>query len=217
MFSKINIRTTDDKNIVGNLFEKQKPQGWVLFLHAMQATKASYISLAENLQKAGYEGLAIDFRGHGNSDEGPEGYVNFSDEQQQEKINDVNASVAYLKTRGAATENISVVGASIGANLALQYASSESQLGKIVLLSPGLNYRGVTTKNFVTALRNNQSILFVGSEDDDYTAEAVNELFGLTPEGVTKQKIILKDGGHGTTMLERHPELLENIINFIKS
>jgi alpha-beta hydrolase superfamily lysophospholipase len=217
MYSKININSKDGKIIAGNLYEAKNPLGWVLFLHSMQATKASYDVLAQRLQYLGYECLAIDFRGHGNSEGGPEEYLNYNERQHQDKIFDVIVAVDYLKNKF--TENISgaIVGASIGSNLALQYIAENDNVNRAVLLSPGLNYRGVTTKNFVTKLVPSKRVLFVGSEDDNYTVEGINELVGLIPEGVNKEKIILKDAGHGATMFERHPELMENIINFIKS
>jgi len=216
MFSQVTLRTENGKKIAGDLFESSKPKGLVVYLHMMPATKESYTVLATKLQGLDYEGLAIDFRGHGISEGGPEGYLNFSDAEHQDKIKDVQAAARSLVNRHRDLPLI-VIGASIGANLALQFGISDDAVKKIILLSPGLNYRGIGIKNFITKLTESKSVLFVGSEDDNYAAECVQELFGLVPEGIKKQKIIFKDAGHGTAMFERHPELVENIINFIES
>ena len=215
MLEKINIQTSDGINVVGNLFGVENPSGWIIFLHSMQATKASYLDIARQFQEKGYEGLAIDFRGHGNSQFGPEGYLKFTEEDHQRKILDVESAVRFLESRGANAGQISIIGASIGSNLALLEASKNPKISHVVLLSPGLDYRGITTKNSVTRLTAGQRVLFVGSEDDNHTVESVNELFGLVPDGVFKDRIILTDAGHGTTMLERHPELNQKIIDFI--
>ena len=45
--------------------------------------------------------------------------------------------------------NIAIVGASIGANVALNYAASDPLIKAVVLLSPGLNYKGVTTSDTI--------------------------------------------------------------------
>lgn len=215
MYSQIGLKASDGKKLAANFFEAPEPKGGVVFLHMMPATKSSYTDLAQQFQKLGWEGIAVDFRGHGASEGGPEGYLEFSDEQHQEKYLDVDAAVDYLKKQGIDERSMSIVGASIGANLALKYLAQNEKINIAVLLSPGLNYRGVTTKDLVTKLDKNKRVLFVGSEDDNYSKEYIDELYGLIPEGAIKQKQIYKDAGHGTTMLERKADCAETIINFI--
>ena len=41
--------------------------------------------------------------------------------------------------------NTAIIGASIGANMALVTAANEAEIDTVVLLSPGLDYFGVTT------------------------------------------------------------------------
>jgi alpha-beta hydrolase superfamily lysophospholipase len=216
MFSNVDLKTSDGKKIAGNYFDTTNPKGWIVYLHMMPATKESYTALAQKFQSEGFSGIAIDFRGHGDSQDGPDGYVNFNDSQHQSKINDVKAAVDFCLDRGTIPIKVSLVGSSIGANLALDYLVQNDSVNKAVLLSPGLDYRGITTKNLITKLTIGKSVFMIGSEDDNYVVECVNELYGLVPEGVTKEKIILKDAGHGTTMIERHPETMEEIINFVK-
>jgi alpha-beta hydrolase superfamily lysophospholipase len=215
MYSQVEIKALDGKKLSANLFESPTVKGGVIFLHMMPATKASYTSLAQKFQELGWEGIAVDFRGHGASEGGPEGYLNFSDQQHQEKYLDISAAVDYLKKHNIGEDKISIIGASIGANLALKYLVQNEVIKTAVLLSPGLNYRGITTKDLVTKLGTGKRVLFVGSEDDNYTKECIEELYGLVPAGVEKQKQIYKDAGHGTTMLERNADCAEIIINFI--
>jgi alpha-beta hydrolase superfamily lysophospholipase len=217
MYSQVTIQTSDGKKLTGNLFEVGNPKGLVAYFHMMSATKESYTSLAEKLQDMGYTGIAMDFRGHGCSEGGPEGYLDFTDEQHQDKINDIKAAVKFIRGYHVKALPVCLIGASIGANLSLWMATEDMGVKKIILLSPGLNYRGINSRSLITKIPTSTEILFAGSEDDNYTVEGIQELFGLAPEGVRRQKIIFKDAGHGTAMCERHPELVENIINFIKS
>lgn len=217
MYSQVEIQTSDGKKISGNFFETDNPKGLVAYFHMMPATKGSYTPLAEKLQSEGYAGIAVDYRGHGYSEEGPEGYLNFTDKQHQNKINDLKAAIEFICSHYGKELPVYLIGASIGANLSLWLATEDVMIKKITLLSPGLNYGGINSRSLATKIPISTEVLFAGSEDDDYTVECIQELFGLVPEGIKKQKIIFKDAGHGTTMCERHPELVENIINFIKS
>jgi pimeloyl-ACP methyl ester carboxylesterase len=215
MYSQISLKTTDQKTLSSNFFDVENPKGGVVYLHMMPATKESFTKLAERLQDLGWRGIAIDFRGHGNSEGGPDGYLNFSEEEHQKKYFDVLAALDYLLKSGLDKKSISIVGASIGANLGLKLLAQDPEIKKAVLLSPGLSYRGITTKNLVTKLTAGKEVFFIGSEDDNYTKECIDELFGLVPEGVVKQKQIYKEAGHGTTILERAPDSFDIIINFI--
>ncbi|HPW34472.1 MAG TPA: alpha/beta fold hydrolase [Candidatus Paceibacterota bacterium] len=217
MYSNITITTEDKKILSGIFFEAPNPRGWVLCLHMMPSTKESYIKLAEKLQEKNFEVLAIDFRGHGSSEGGPDRYLGFSNTQHQEKYNDVVAGADFLSQRGNVENNLFVIGASIGANLGFKLISENNNCQKAVLLSPGIDYHGILTKNSATQISKDKKIMFVASEDDGYAVDESKELIGLLPEGVEKNKIFFKDAGHGTGMLESHPELADEIIKFINS
>jgi dienelactone hydrolase len=59
---------------------------------------------------------------------------------------DVKAAKQFLVTqKNINPNNIAIVGASIGANIALNYAASDPSIKAVVLLSPRLDYKGVTT------------------------------------------------------------------------
>ncbi|PIP92000.1 hypothetical protein COW77_02335, partial [Candidatus Wolfebacteria bacterium CG18_big_fil_WC_8_21_14_2_50_39_7] len=165
--NKIFLSTKDDVKIAADLYEVENPAGWLVLVHMMPATKESWTELAKNFQNAGYENLAIDLRGHGESDGGPDGYKSFADSQHQKSILDLEAAANYLiKERQATSDKIIFIGASIGANLSLQYISEHSEFKTAVLLSPGLNYRGIKTESLAKNLRAGQKVFFVSSRDD---------------------------------------------------
>jgi len=139
--NKVNITTSDGVKIIGNYYQPAGIiKGFVLYVHMMPATKESYNELATRIQRVGYAGLSIDLRGHGESQGGPKGYLTQTNKQTQNSINDIEASIEFLKKHGATNSNISIVGASIGANLAIEYASQNNLIERIVALSPGLDY-----------------------------------------------------------------------------
>lgn len=189
------------------------PRGAVLLLHMMPATKKSYTEFARALAERGIASLSIDFRGHGDSQYGPDGYKNFSDEDQQAKINDVEAGVAFLESKGFSANRIALVGASIGANLALQYAAAHPTIPAVVALSPGLNYHGVLTMPAIDGMPRVTRVYLAASSEDAESDAAVEK---LAERCLAKLTVKHFDGaGHGTTMLEREPTLANELVDWI--
>lgn len=221
---RLYFTTSDNVKIVANEFlpDRKKyptPRGWAIFLHMMPATKESWNSLADQMQQAGYAGLAIDLRGHGVSGGGPNGYREFSDREHQDSIRDVDAAVDILHGIGARDDHIILIGASIGANLALQYASQHRAIPCIVAISPGLDYHGIITKPFVEGFTENKRVLFIGARDDDHdpdNADDIEALHDAIPDGVDVAVEVVDSGGHGTNILSSDPELISEIITFIQ-
>ncbi len=219
------LTTTDNKKIAANYFPVDSktsatPKGWIVYLHMMPATKESWNALADRFCQQGYAGIAIDLRGHGASDDGPQGFARYSDAEHQGSLRDVDATVDFLKGIGAHDDRVSFIGASIGANLALQYIYNHRGFKKAILLSPGLDYHGIAIKHRIEGLPEDKKILFIGSLDDDRVidnAADVEMLFNAIPNGVEAKKIITETGGHGTAIVSHHPELIDELIHFIQS
>ena len=221
VFSLINkpmfFKTSDNVKIAYDLYEVNQPKGWLILAHMMPATKESWRDFAVELQKYGYESLAVDLRGHGESGGGPDGFKKFSDGEHQASIRDLEAGWEFLKSRGAAPEKSAVIGASIGANLSLQFAVSGAPIKNIILLSPGLNYRGIITLPLAKELENNRELLIATSKDDDDNAAESRQLYEAAPQSINKHLILFDRGGHGTDLLG-HPEeynLIKSIRQFL--
>ena len=231
---KIFLTTKDRVKIAANLYPAESPKGWIVFSHMMPATKESWIDLAERLQSGGYDSVAIDLRGHGESvlmkvdgsDLPKLNYRNFSDMEHQKSIFDLEAVADFLiKEQKAKPGKIFFVGASIGANLSLRYISEHPEFKTAVLLSPGLDYRGIKTEMMVKKLsagggsasggKAGQKVFFVSAKDDGGNAKENQKLYDLTPPGVEKQIKIYETGGHGTDILKTQPNLAKEIKDFI--
>lgn len=219
----LHLTTSDGIKISANYFPATRtkhpnPRGWVVFLHMMQATKSSWSTLADQLQQEGYAGIAIDLRGHGMSDGGPNGYQQFSDAEHQESMRDVDTAVDFLKGLGARNDRVAIIGASIGANLAMRYVARHRDFKTCVAFSPGLDYHGIVTKPLVESLPEDKRLLLIGAHDDDRVIDNVGDietLLSVVPRGVDVKKEIVATGGHGTAILSQNPELIEVIISFL--
>lgn len=203
---------TSDHVAIAALFRNKHYSKVAILLHMMPATKESWNDFSTELDRAGYASIAIDERGHGESTMGGMlDYKNFTEQQQQQKIHDVQAAFDYLIGEGFVEKDIVVIGASIGANLAIQFLSEHARAPFAIALSPGLNYRGVKTDRFIKQLHENQHVVLVASDDDDRDAAvSCRTLHELNPAQTT---FIEKYGiGHGTTMLEKDSALIDELI-----
>ena len=215
-FEIIKLKTKDDWEITGDYYAPDNAFGTsVLMLHMMPANRKSFSEIAVALLRIGFSGLAIDLRGHGESKGGPDGYKAFSDKEHQDSIYDVVSAADFLKTKGA--KKIFIIGASIGANLALQYLSMEPAVKAAVLLSPGLNYKGLMIDVFVKNVGTGKAIYFVASEGDKYSMESTRSLYDMTPDDVKKDIMAFDRGGHGTNLFDSHPELINDIVLWFKN
>jgi dienelactone hydrolase len=129
-------------------------------------------------------------------------------------VADAAGAYAWLASRSEIDPaRIGLVGASIGANLALNFAAGEPAVKTLVLLSPGLNYRGVTTEDAMTAY-GRRPVMLVSSAEDREAAVAVDRLQQLA-QG--QQSVLsLQDQGHGTAMLGRENGLEDAILKWLR-
>lgn len=216
MIETVRFTTSDGVEIVGDYTGAGAGAPAVLLLHMMPADRTSWRPFAEKLAQAGFGSLAIDFRGHGESTKQGDvrlNYKQFTDADHQASIHDVEAAIAFLESRGAV--KIAISGASIGANLTLQYLTEHPEVPAVILLSPGANYRGIKTEPFMRALASHQRVFLAASRDDEYSFETIQTLAAAKQVGVTKAEF---DGlGHGTTMFVKKPELMDEVIEWLKS
>lgn len=216
-FRPIALMTSDGVALAGTYGAASAARAWAVLVPMMPATKESFVPLARRLADAAISTLAIDLRGHGESQGGPLGYQSFTDRDHQASVRDIDAAVAYLRSQGAPDDRIALIGASIGANLSLHYLASHPSLRLAVLLSPGVDYRGVLAKESIVALSKGTGVFIASSQDDGYNAQETEELWGLIPDGVIKRRALFARAGHGTTMLEKEPSLFDDIILFIQN
>lgn len=218
MLKKINLTTSDGVRISGNFYKTEKTDAPVIILlHMMPATKDSWNNFAKKLNIAGFQCLAIDLRGHGESSGGPQGFQNFTDENYQKSIYDVECAIKFFLSKNVSIEKIFLVGASIGANLALQFQAENPKIKASILLSPGLNYKGIETEQMARKLKKDQSIfLIAGGNNDEYSTETVQKLSNII-SSENKEVMIFKNSGHGTMIFKEDPAIMDKIIDWLKN
>lgn len=198
MPEKINLKTEDGVEIKGNFYDSNHKKS-ILLIHQFSKDKDSWDELIKVLLVT-HSIFAIDLRGHGES----EGDYNEFDETDFKKMSfDVKAGVKFLEERGFEPEKLNIVGSSIGANLAQNYAA-DNAINKTILLSPGLNFKGIEF-----TLKDTHSLI-ITSRDDDYSYQSVKKIESECPKF---KCAYLDKKGHGIAMLDE--DLMNSIQMFL--
>lgn len=198
----VTLTTSDNVNIASTFYPGSDNSKGVILLHMLSRDRKDWDVFAKKLSDAGFSVIAIDLRGHGDSDYS---FKMFSPDEFNDMTKDVSAAFTYLGNKGIT--RVAVVGASIGANVALKYLALNDQVRTGILLSPGLDYRGVSIEN----INVNQPVLIVAAEDDAYSLKSSEQIAaGFNGELRTYEK-----AGHGTNMLKEKPELEGIMIDWI--
>jgi len=214
MEQHIILRTTDKIELLG-VYRNTGQNRLAILLHMMPATKESWEHIAQELLDFGYASLAFDQRGHGKSTMGGTlDYKNFGEPEQQAKRLDLEAALEWAYTQGFNDARIVLIGASIGANLSIRALAEHPNLPLAIALSPGLNYRGVTTDDAIVKIRPSQKVVLVASDDDDRPSwPAIHELYRLNPSSTL---LIQRTGlGHGTNMTDKDPTLIKELLTHL--
>ncbi|MFZ3382457.1 MAG: alpha/beta fold hydrolase [Candidatus Methanoperedens sp.] len=211
---EITFVTEDGVKISGNYSKPKKEHAPVfLLLHMMPSTKESWNEFAARLREKGFAALAIDLRGHGSSIDkngSKLDYKEFKDEDHRESMKDIAAAKEFLKGKGADISRMAIAGASIGANLALWQASIDKDVLLLILLSPGLNYRGIQAAQL--APRYSGPVYIMASVGDTNAAQSSRELFGIFPGD--KELEVIEGNSHGTNMFISEPEQIDKILGW---
>ena len=216
MAERITLTTDDEVEIAGTFENPAQATGAVLCLHMMPTDRTGWSAFQWALSERHIASLAIDLRGHGEStNRGQLDFRTFEDRDHQASRLDVQVAIAWLVAKGFSRDHIAIIGASIGANLALQALSEDEELRAGALLSPGENYRGILTLPAVAKLRDPQALLVISSSDDQESYGASQKIV----EGANirdKEMILLENAGHGTRMFDRQEDLLSLVVEWLR-
>jgi pimeloyl-ACP methyl ester carboxylesterase len=201
---RVELTTGDGLILVGSSYapekkEEGKPPG-VLLLHQMRGERQDWGDLPGELTGLGYAVLSMDLRGHGESTKGKDGknydFRDFVRGEFPAMVDDALVALNFMRRELADPNRLGVVGASIGANAAINAAAEDDSVKSVVLLSPGLEYHLIQAG---PALRTYGGAVFlVASEEDRYAADGVRSLHELCMGECEME--MYSDAGHGTNM-----------------
>lgn len=192
----VRLKARDGVYIVADYYDQGDIA--VILLHQNGKDRHSWSALIPGLMDRGYSILALDFRGHGESDLE---FDSLTDKDYSAMRYDLEAAETFLNGK-----TFVVIGASIGANVTL--TSKHSIAG--VLLSPGLNYRSLNAEKDILTYKH--PILIVVSQEDGYSYTSAKKIQEFHNHVTLKT---YSGMGHGTMMFTKAPDLPEAILEWV--
>jgi len=204
----VTFPSLDGTSLTGEFYEaSDRPAPAVVLVHMLSRSKADWVSVADRLQEAGITALAFDLRGHGSS--------SGSSQALPDMVQDVRAAVQWLAGRqGVRPGAIGVVGASLGASLALLATVELPAVRAIGLLSPSLDYRGLRTDVGAVRRVGGRSIWLAASAEDPLALRTLRD-FAAENSG-PREQLISNAVAHGTALLERDPEVGRALVDWLR-
>jgi len=184
----------------------------VVLVHQLSSTREEWATLVRRL-RGRYEILAFDLRGHGESTRGPRGklsWQSFGGRDWEDASLDLDAAARWLRERGFRTSDCVWVGSSIGASLVVRFAATHVDTRGLVLLSPGLAYRGL---RITGAADRYPGPALVITSAGDAGADATR---ALEQRWHDRLELLEVDGDtHGVSILLERPTLVDTVASFI--
>jgi pimeloyl-ACP methyl ester carboxylesterase len=202
----VTFRSPSGRVVEASLNEaSQRPASAVVLVGMLGHSRNDWEAIAERLADARITTLAIDLPGSVVPDD-PAVLARWSD--------DVRGAVSFLAGRAETKPGaVGVLGAALGASLAVVAAASDPQVRSLALISPTSDYRGLRIDN---ALRQYgaRPAYMVASRQDPYAARSVRELAKNAP-GIREVQMA-EVAANGTTLLGREPDLVRLVIEWFQ-
>ncbi len=163
-------------------------------------TRQAWDKSARLLVEGGYAVLTLDLRGQGKSGGKPDWVQSIADVQRVWESFSQHKNVDRSRT--------AFIGSSNGANIALNAAVALPQVRTAVLISPHLNFMGVTTNDALPKL-GQRTILVISGESDPISGDWPARMQTLASGQVTLKTVPTQE--HGTYLLAGEPQML-NVI-----
>jgi len=162
----VTLTTKDGWSLAASYLPSQSQNKTVVLLHDLNKKKEDFSSFSSDLSKAGFGYLAVDLRGHGKST-GRGTASGFEKEGVDNPFNkmayDAEAAVSFLKHKGVPTEQIVLLGAGLGAQIAAKSAVL-TNVNMVALISPSANIRDVLV---IPSLRLYKGDILIAASSDD--------------------------------------------------
>lgn len=206
---RLDFQMRDGVRVQGDYYEGVTDKAVVL-VHGYASSRTVFEPLIPAFQAKGWHVLAVDLRGHGQS---VGNYSAFTAKDFNAIPLDLVSLSEWLKSKREGIQ-ITVVGADLGADAALNATALSEAFVGAVGISPSLENRGIAVRAVMNRL--NKPVLFIAAKDDDSSYKATAELFRLAAtRSDEKQFLEYQAGGHGTDLLFSTTALAGEIIDFI--
>jgi dienelactone hydrolase len=204
----VTLTAADGVLLSGELYEAAAtPAPAVVLVHMLGRNRADWDDMATMLAAAGVTALAIDVRGHGAS--------GGSVRPLTDAVQDVRAALQWLSQRsGVRPDALGLVGASMGASLAVLAALDQQLARAVATVSLTLDYQGLRISAEAVKALAGRSVWMAASRQDPYAARTVAELSKDAP--VPVEQVMSDEPAHGTLLLRADPEVARALVDWLR-
>jgi pimeloyl-ACP methyl ester carboxylesterase len=195
----------------------------VVLTHMLNRSKEDWLPLVPKLTAAGFAVVVYDMRGHGKSvDASGKGaaWAQFQAADWEAAERDVLKVRDWLlaaKKDSIDAQRVALAGASIGANLSLRALAADPALRGAVLLSAGLDYKGVRTEAPAGKLAAGQKLAVLATKED-YGGECAKAAEALAKAAGDKAflKQVYAGAEHGTAMFGKVAGVEDQVVKALE-
>jgi alpha-beta hydrolase superfamily lysophospholipase len=200
----VEVMAADGLVLKGDFYLVGTDHATVLLLHQMYTTRASWQNYIGTLTGAGYNVLAVDVRGYGQT----RGKLNW-----EAAVSDVSVWMGWLRGSAGVRDAISTMGSSIGSSLAIVGCANDSACRTAIAISPGWNYNGIMLEAPLTNNFAGRQILVVYGHRDRFPALGIPRMVEVAPDVVVTQQYT--GNAHGMNLLAKYPESTQVILDWL--
>lgn len=201
---KVTFQISEEISLYGDFYPEDSNKG-IILIHMYEENRTSWNFLIHELRNQSYNILTLDLRGHGES--------KLNRELTQNDFNsmssDLSHALDYLIERKI--NEISLMGASLGANVGLNFILDEPKVHRLALLSPGVEYQGINVLE--SAKHYDRPLLILSSIEDEYSWNSSNQIFNLSPSRVRLEPY--EGNIHGIYILKQIPKSKELLFKWL--
>ena len=204
----VTFSSFDGTALAGEFFESSnRPAPGVVLVHMLSRNKGDWRDLPDRIRDAGLTALTIDLRGHGSSS-GSAGDL-------AAMVQDVRAAAQWLASRpNVRPDAVAIVGASLGASLALLAAPELPQVRAVAVLSPSLDYRGLRTDTALIKRLGRRALWLAASAEDPLALRTMRDM-AAEPSG-SREQVVSSAVAHGTVLLERDGDVARALVDWLR-
>ncbi|MEO8609982.1 MAG: alpha/beta fold hydrolase [Chloroflexota bacterium] len=203
----VEVTAADGLKLVGDFYatpdaDGEKPA--VLLLHMLDSSRSAWEPLIPALTADGYNVLAVDLRGHGDTG-GTRDWIKAQDDTQD--------WLSWLREQPSVKDDsISIIGASVGTTLALAGCAADEQCVTAIALSP-VTWPSIPSQEAVSDGLKTRSAMLIASQSDRGSADTLRALVGVAKGEIEAH--LLKGGAHGTAYFNPHNTTLKPVTKMI--
>lgn len=216
VMQEISFQTQDNLTIFGSWITPQtsepskQKRPTAILLHDYGFNRREWGIFIPDLVERGFNVLAFDLRGHGQSKEGGAPSVEYL---LAVGVSDVEAALKWVSAQKTTDKkNVNLIGVGIGADIVFLGAGQlQKKIRAAVVISP--TYSSVIEGGLIS--KEPRAILFCASTKsyNGMGALAAETLSNFTKE--PKKVVVYNSAAHGFTLFYKHPEIKQEILSWI--